>query len=424
MNVPPPLPLVPVQRKLDHASVWQLVLGAVSLVLSTLFAVGLVIIFAVSKSTPAQKSVSLSQISYFYWILGLLLLFSIGSLISAILSLSGHSPKEIIVGKRQALIMLFAMLLWGGLLYVGQNITAWKLPSWLISPLDVLVVAIPILMILTLGLYQLTAGSRQRSWALTNVTSFVSTQIMILLEFIVIIVAIVIAFGWLSKQVDLTPYLSIFNGKSSIDQSELQSLVNKLSPFVQNSDIYAAVALIFCVFVPLIEELFKPLGVWFLAGKKLTPAQGFAAGLICGATFGLIESISMINMADSGAWLSIAVARVGTGLLHTLSAGMSGWALAKTWQDNHYIRVALTYCGVVLLHGLWNFFAVLMGLSSMPIPIRSNLLTVLMNNSTWVLLGITVCMLLLLLWMNLNLRKKLTPPELPVFSDKLNDSLE
>jgi len=103
---------------------------------------------------------------------------------------------------------------------------------------------------------------------------------------------------------------------------------------------------------------------------------------------------------------------------------MSGWALAKTWQDNHYIRVALTYCGVVLLHGLWNFFAVLMGLSSMPIPIRSNLLTVLMNNSTWVLLGITVCMLLLLLWMNLNLRKKLTPPELPVFSDKLNDSLE
>jgi len=218
------------------------------------------------------------------------------------------------------LIMLLAMLLWGGLLYVGQNITVWKLPSWLISPLDVLVVAIPILMILTLGLNQLTAGSRQRSWALTNVTSFVSTQIMILLEFIVIIVAIVIAFGWLSKQVDLTPYLSIFNGKSSIDQSELQSLVNKLSPFVQNSDIYAAVALIFCVFVPLIEELFKPLGVWFLAGKKLTPAQGFAAGLICGATFGLIESISMINMADSGAWLSIAVARVGTGLLHTLSA--------------------------------------------------------------------------------------------------------
>jgi hypothetical protein len=424
MNVPPPLPLVPVQRKLDHASVWQLVLGAVSLALSTLFAVGLVILFAVSKSTPAQKSVSLSQISYFYWILGLLLLFSIGSLISAILSLSGHASTEIIVGKRQALIMLFAMLIWGGLLYVGQNITAWKLPSWLISPLDVLVVAIPILLILTLGLYQLTAGSRQRSWALTNVTSFVSTQIMILLEFIVIIVAIVIAFGWLSKQVDLTPYLSIFNGKSSIDQSELQSLVNKLSPFVKNSDIYAAVALIFCVFVPLIEELFKPLGVWFLAGKKLTPAQGFAAGLICGATFGLIESISMINMADSGAWLSIAVARVGTGLLHTLSAGLSGWALATTWQDNHYIRVALTYCGVVLLHGLWNFFAVLMGLSSMPIPIRSNLLTVLMNNSTWVLLGITLCMLLLLLWMNLNLRKKLTPPELPVFSDKLNDSLE
>jgi hypothetical protein len=424
MNVPPPLPLVPVQRKLDHASVWQLVLGAVSLALSTLFAAGLVILFAVSKSTPAQKSVSLSQLSYFYWILGLLLLFSIGSLISAILSLSGHSPKEIIVGKRQVLIMLLAMLLWGGLLYVGQNITVWKLPSWLISPLDVLVVAIPILMILTLGLYQLTVGSRQRSWALTNVTSFVSTQIMILLEFIVIIVAIVIAFGWLSKQVDLTPYLSIFNGKSSIDQSELQSLVNKLSPFVKNSDIYAAVALIFCVFVPLIEELFKPLGVWFLAGKKLTPAQGFAAGLICGATFGLIESISMINMADSGAWLSIAVARVGTGLLHTLSAGLSGWALAKTWQDSHYIRVALTYCGVVLLHGLWNFFAVLMGLSSMPIPIRSNLLTVLMNNSTWVLLGITLCMLLLLLWMNLNLRKQLTPPELPAFSDKLNDSLE
>jgi hypothetical protein len=166
MNVPPPLPFAPVQQKLDHTSVWQLVLGVVSLVLSGIFAIGLVLLSSSSKSSSSSNTINIEQISYLYWIIGLLILFAIPSIVSAARRISGRTSPEIKVEKRQLLIVVIAMLFWGGLLYIGQNSTAWKLPSWLTSPLNILVIAIPILLIITLGLYHLTASSRQRIWAM------------------------------------------------------------------------------------------------------------------------------------------------------------------------------------------------------------------------------------------------------------------
>jgi hypothetical protein len=130
----------------------------------------------------------------------------------------------------------------------------------------------------------------------------------------------------------------------------------------------------------------------------------------------------MISGSSGSTWLYTAVARIGTGLLHMFTAGMSGWALASSWQDKKYIRITLVYTGVVLLHGCWNLFALLMGLSSLAIPVKSDFLTGLMNFSPWVLFGIAVLMFAALLTMNIWLQKKATPPELPVFSDKLVDS--
>jgi hypothetical protein len=173
----------------------------------------------------------------------------------------------------------------------------------------------------------------------------------------------------------------------------------------------------------MLEELFKPLGVWLMAGKKMTPSQGFTAGLICGATFGLLESLSTIYMVSGNNWVFTAVARIGTGLLHTFTAGLSGWALARTLQDNKYIRISLMYIGVVLLHGCWNLFAILMAVNKMILPINSPLLDKLSNASSWVLVGLAVAMLVILVLVNTFLRRRSNPPVLPELSDKLSDSL-
>jgi hypothetical protein len=104
--------------------------------------------------------------------------------------------------------------------------------------------------------------------------------------------------------------------------------------------------------VPLIEELLKPIGVWLLAGRDLSPAAGFAAGALSGAGYALFESLALTS---SGAeWTTLVAARIGTGAVHILATGMTGWGLAIAWREGRYALLGLAYLGAVSIHGLWN----------------------------------------------------------------------
>jgi len=419
MTLPPPLPT---QKKLDHLSVWQIVLGVIGLSLSLLSIAALLIVINLPKTAKSNLSLNTQQIPFFFWILGASALLSVPSILYASRRIKGFYSAELVIGKKHAIFAIAALVLWTGFLYIGQNAAKWKIPGGFTSPLNILVIALPIFILLTLGLFRLKFGGKQRAWGLINLTIFATIQIILLLEFIVVVIAGIVLFLWLSKQAQFAPFFSGLLSKGGVTQQSLTSLINELTPLLSKPWLYLGILLIFSLLVPMIEELFKPLGVWFLAGKTLSPVQGFTAGLICGAVFGLFESLSMISGSSGSTWLYTAVARIGTGLLHMFTAGMSGWALASSWQDKKYIRITLVYTGVVLLHGCWNLFALLMGLSSLAIPVKSDFLTGLMNFSPWVLFGIAVLMFAALLTMNIWLQKKATPPELPVFSDKLVDS--
>jgi hypothetical protein len=113
----------------------------------------------------------------------------------------------------------------------------------------------------------------------------------------------------------------------------------------------------------MIEEILKPLGVWFLAGQKLTPTQGFVFGILSGAGFGLFENLG--NTSSGGAaWAILASTRISTLLLHCFTAGLVGWALASAWSQRRYLRLGISYILAVLVHGLWNGMAVLSAAAS------------------------------------------------------------
>jgi hypothetical protein len=40
--------------------------------------------------------------------------------------------------------------------------------------------------------------------------------------------------------------------------------------------------------------------------------------------------------------------------VHILTAGLTGWALAMTWQKKRFLQLFLAYCCAVAIHGLWN----------------------------------------------------------------------
>ncbi len=106
------------------------------------------------------------------------------------------------------------------------------------------------------------------------------------------------------------------------------------------------------VVVPLVEEFFKPLGLWALSGKMQHPREGLLAGMVSGGMFALMESA--LSMAGGDSWVSTLLGRAGTSLMHIAASGLVGYALVLAWQKRRYLHLGGAYLLAVLLHGAWN----------------------------------------------------------------------
>ena len=164
--------------------------------------------------------------------------------------------------------------------------------------------------------------------------------------------------------------------------------------------IYAGLAF-FAVLVPLLEEAIKPIGVWLLCGRRLTPGQGFAAGVLSGAGFALMETLGY-SSATVDNWLGITLARAGTGVMHITTTALVSWALASTWKDGRYVRVFLTYLAAVIIHGVWNSLTV--GLAALGLSINDMSGAVYLQIIGAGIMGLIL--LALLLWFSARLRRQ------------------
>ncbi len=113
---------------------------------------------------------------------------------------------------------------------------------------------------------------------------------------------------------------------------------------------------------------------------------------------------------NSQEWGVVVAARIGTGAIHILTAGLMGWGLASSWRDRRYGRLPLIYLLTVGIHGLLNGFTLLYMATEF-----SELLTIGFSDTVWNALGnITPVLLVLLaigaffslLWINKTLRER------------------
>jgi RsiW-degrading membrane proteinase PrsW (M82 family) len=142
-----------------------------------------------------------------------------------------------------------------------------------------------------------------------------------------------------------------------------ERMLEMLRPMITEPLVLIVAISFFGVIVPLIEELFKPMGVWLLARRRLTPAQGFALGAISGAGYAVFETLGV--QLPNELWLPLVSIRAVTGLLHVLTAGLVGYGLVEAWEYKRYLRLAALYLASVLLHGLWNSMVMLVAYSTM-----------------------------------------------------------
>lgn len=114
--------------------------------------------------------------------------------------------------------------------------------------------------------------------------------------------------------------------------------------------------LIVLIIGPMVEEIFKPLGVVLMSYRRPSKAQSFIWGLAGGAGFALSETL--FNGASSlEGWAGVAIMRIGATAMHCLGGGLMGLGWYYVFATRRPWRLLGAYAASVTLHSLWNVAA-------------------------------------------------------------------
>lgn len=308
-----------------------------------------------------QNIVMLRDLVPSLWALafGALILAAI-ALVSAIKSRQVYLEKPI---KRQVasrftwlngIIVLLPLLLLAGY-FVWK---AYQPPAFLLPLITILALGIAMLWILKIGTGDQWAMNSKRDTGLFSFSMSFGTLFIMIVQFLLIILVTVVAFLFIAQNTEL---MNAFN-KLSFAMQEPEQFVKTFAKTGVGTMITIGLLILMTIIAPLSEELFKTLGVWFLKGRTLSPSEGWIAGLMCGAGFGLIEGFlfsmqgSLVTSFED--WLVFALGRVGGLLLHTFNGGLIGYALSKSWREKRPGPAIGAYLISMLIHGIWNFVAI------------------------------------------------------------------
>jgi hypothetical protein len=400
------------QQEYHLPTIGQLIISTVGLAFFILGFIGLMLAALVSMGSGGD----VNQTASFFamaWTAGGAAVLMLPSMIYAILRLMGKSYQgNPFRGSDRyitlALFILPLVLVVGSLLAAGDGATL-----ILASPLHLLVIGIPLWALFELSTRGLQRGSSQRGWGVLSFGLTLTPLLTMLVELLVIMLVMVVVIVWAVKSDPanmlvlnrLQMRLSYGGLNPEVLQRIMQSYVNQ--PFV-----FYSVLAIFSGLIPMVEEIMKPLALWLLINRRMSPMEGFSAGVISGLAFSIIESSNAMAMAINSSWAVMAIGRMGAGLLHMTTAGLMGWALASAFKDGRYLRLVTSFLLAVTLHGLWNGITVLMAVA--PWLTADTFLKSLGQVAPFGLVLLMGTLLLILLgWNRILKRQAITTPEIP-----------
>lgn len=260
--------------------------------------------------------------------------------------------------------ILVCMLTAAAAILVGSLIGRTEPVNWLLLPfLTIPAVVLPLGVLLALGARGLPLGSRWQSWTVLGLGMSLTPIVLFVLEVAAAIFVFVGVFAYLALQPELISELEGLFRQVMVLGPESKEALELLSPLLTRPGVIVTALMYIALLVPAIEELLKPLGVWLLAGRLNSTAQGFTLGALSGAGYALIETVGVSGQA--GEWASLLFTRIGTGLLHITTSALVGAAIVLVWREQKYLHLMGTYLLAVLLHGLWNAAAVLYTFSTL-----------------------------------------------------------
>lgn len=303
-----------------------------------------------------------------------------------------------------------SLLIAGAAILIGYQIINKEPVNWLFIPLlTIPAVVLPILVLLGLGVRGISLGPRWRTWNVLGISMTLVPLLIFILEGIVILLIFVLGLIYITTQPHLMAQLERLSNQIYTLEQDPEALIKLITPLLLRPGILAVALIFFGFLVPLIEELFKPLGVWLFGNQISSPSQGFVLGALSGAAYALIETLGVTP--QSGDWATLLLTRFGTDVLHVATSAMMGAAIVYAIQERRYLRLLGIYLLCVSLHGLWNSLAIVFTFSSMAGELgKPGFLEGLTTGTTVGLVIFTVALLLTLFLLNRRMRSEQSQP--------------
>jgi hypothetical protein len=179
-----------------------------------------------------------------------------------------------------------------GALLLGDWVSTNDNISWLILPLlNIVATGLPAFWLVYVGTRGLIPGRPSRWWGVFSSGLVFTPVIILVVELFVMIAVGILALIWVMSDPSLSNQLTSLASRIQEAGADPEALLQIVLPFLLNPGVLILVFAFISVIVPIIEEALKPLGLWFLASQRITPAQGFGYGVLCGAGFGLFENL-------------------------------------------------------------------------------------------------------------------------------------
>ena len=403
-----------------------LIFSSIGVLLSFMAGVLLLLTGGYALANLPLPTINALSLLNFAWVMLLVGVLCLPAVVYSLFELRG-TPIPARANRKLFLAASAGMLVWALLVILFETVETSQQAWLLLPPMVLLTAVLPLWWFVETGRRGLSPEPPVRTWGIASFSLLITLPVILMLELILLLLLVLAGGLYLSTQPGFAQQLAILEGLLSDPNFDPQILNDMLMGWLQQPGVVFGVLVVVSGIVPLIEELFKPLAVWLFAGDRLTPAQGFTAGMVSGACFALWENLTALSTAGDGSGTFILVARVGTGLLHIVTSGLVGWGLASFWQSRRHLgRMLGMYFLAVSLHGLWNAAGVVSGFAPMlQFSLEaSNLPRVIQSSAVGVLVALIIVIFALLLYANARLHRlqavesaALAPSSAPFHSD-------
>lgn len=351
------------RKSSNTASILYLIFGASIFILSLLIAAASLVfgIVQLQSDTPNDVIYSLFMAGFTSLVIAVLVLPGVVFAVRRLMS--GRRDAGFLPERKWTFIPL--LLIYGTLLGIGAYAAPREnLELFIVPVVTPLLLAIAYWILQKLGSRKDYATSRQAYWSLFGVNLVLTPMVIIFVELLIMIAGGVLLMISIAANPDFMEMLQQMLGNlQSFDPAKPEQALEYIKPLFENPWLVGGTILLLSFFVPLVEEFFKPIWLWVFK-HDITVPRGYLYGLVSGGAFALFESAGYLANPLHAEWLMGLIGRSGTILLHMVTAGITGAGMAKWWQTKRFAPAFFGYLAAVLIHGLWNFFGIATGFST------------------------------------------------------------